>query len=248
MTDLETSISTGDIVEDLEGTSPNGIVVNRPPVPIKDWQVFGKGPVSAHNPEYPEDDRVIIVLYEDALQEHYPEYTGGRPIPMKQLTADGAKPYAFPATRLEMIGERGPIELSLDAINPAPFHARNFEAEANRDYIDAIAVRGRPKPIPLVRDSGERYEILNGHKRVWASYVAGLEEIPVHVSYLDDFAAAQYWAERHLDDYDPDEQQVALDRLRDRFGDRAHAIEREYLPTGTEAVSRQARADGGHDE
>lgn len=247
MTDV--TISVGDVVEDREETSPDGVVLNRPPIPTSDWHVQDKGPVSLHNPEYPDDDRTIIVVYFDELESNYPNYTGGRPIPISQLNRDDVEYYAFPETRLRPVDFLDPIELQLEEISPAPYHARNFSAATNRDYIDAIAERGRPKPLPLVRDCDHGFELLNGHKRIWASYVAGLETIPVECIYLEDFSAAKRWAKHHLEGYGPDERAAALDRLHDRFNEtQVEQITQPHLPDDTQPSPQLARTDGGRSD
>ena len=244
---MTNTISVGDIVQDREGTSPDGVVVNRPPVPTSEWHVQDIGPVALHNPDYPDDDRTIIVVYFDQLDEHLPNYTGGRPLPLSYLNSAGIDYYAFPKTRLRTVSSLEPMTLALEEIDPAPYHARNFSAAANADYIDAIADRGRPKPIPLVRDCGEQFEILNGHKRLWASYIAGLEEIPVDCIYLDDHSAAEYWARHHLEDYGPEERSVAIDRLQERLpATRVDQIVESHLSVQTDD-SVTIATDGGHD-
>lgn len=242
------SISVGDVVADREGTSPNGVVVNRPPVPVSEWDVWGKGSVASHNPEYPADDRTMIVVYFDEL-EAYPNYTGGRAIPISQLNRDDVNFYAFPETRLRQIGSLESLELRVGTPTAAPYHARNFAAEENREYIDAIADRGRPKSRPLVRECDGDFELLNGHKRVWASHVAGLETIAVECIYLDDFTAAKRWAQYHLADYSHDEREAALTRLRDRFNrTQVEQIVQPHLPDVAQSATQSPRTDGGRDE
>jgi len=241
----EHTVSVGDVVEDREGTSPDGVVVNRVPKPVSEWYVRGQGPVSEHNPAYPADDRTIIVVYFDRLGSQYPNYTGGRAIPVGKLNSDGVKFYAFPETRLRRINSLKPIEVEIAALRPAPYHARNFSAAANRQYIDAIADRGRPKAPPLVRDCPDGFELLNGHKRVWASYVAGLESLSVECIYLDDLAAAKRWARYHLEAYTAEERAVALDRLRGRFDDTQleRIVPSQLAPLA--ASQQPVRTDGG---
>ncbi|SEU00923.1 ParB N-terminal domain-containing protein [Natrinema hispanicum] len=243
----DTNITVGMIVEDWDKTSSCGVVVNYPPIPAEDWYVQGRGLLSEDNPDYPADDRTAIVIFEDDLEEHYPEYSGYEGIPMAQLNADDAPYYAFPESRLRRVGELKQPELALEAIDPSPYHARNFDAEANRDYIDAIAERGRPKPLPVVRPLADgEYEILNGHKRIWASHVVGLEEIPVAVLPLDNVRAAQYWAQRHLPGYNQRERAVALNRLHDQLNSMTVGeIRREHCSSDDSPQPIAAKTDGG---
>lgn len=245
----KTDVTVGAVVEDREGRSPTGVVVNYPPIPAEDWYVPGRGTLAEDNPDYPADDRATIVLFEDDLEEFYPEWTGWEGIPMAQLNADDAPYYTFPESRLRPVDELDQPEISLEAINPAPFHARNFDVDANREFVTEIGNRGHPDPIPVVRPLGDGYEILNGHKRIWASHVAGLEEIPVAILPLDETRAAKYWAQRHLPAYGPDEQRVALERLRDRLDPTiVDEIEREHCSPDEGPQPDVVQTDGGRDE
>ena len=244
------NLTVGSIVEDREGTSPRGVVVNYPPIPATDWYVQGRGTLAEDNPDYPADDRTAIAIYESALEEYYPEYAGCEGIPIAQLNTDDAPYYAFPESRLEPVGELEPPTVPLASIDPSPYHARNFSAAENRDYIDEIAQRGHPDPVPTVRptvDGG--YEILNGHKRIWASHVAGLEAIPVSILPLDHYRAAKYWAQRHLPGYEPRQQREALERLHDRYnGLQVEQIAGDWVADTAEDSIRTACTDGGTHE
>ena len=57
---------------------------------------------------------------------------------------------------------------------------RNFDAEALSQLADSIAANGILQPI-LVRETGERYEIIAGERRFRAARLAGLSEIPALV-------------------------------------------------------------------
>ncbi|WP_238709290.1 ParB N-terminal domain-containing protein [Natronorubrum halophilum] len=202
----------GDIVVDRDRPGAQAVVVKLPNAVAEEWRVPG-GTVADTNPEYPADERVVVVVFRDDLEERYPRYTGGIALALEQLNRDGVDYYSFPAARLRRVGQLEPHEIALNDIDPCPYHARNFNAAANRDYIEAIRERGRLEPAPLVRDCGDRFEILNGHKRVWASYVAGLESIPCDVHYQRDLYAARTWARRHLSGYSDRERRVALRRI-----------------------------------
>lgn len=225
------SIQLGDIVVDADDDSPNpAVVVKMPRVTAEEWRVPG-GTVADTNPDYPADDRVIIVAFQDEIEAVYPLYTGGIPFALRQLSRNGIDYYSFPESRLRRVDRPEPHEIELDDIDPCPFHARNFNAEDNRDYIDAIRERGRPKPRPVVRDCGNRFEIVNGHKRIWASYVAGLESIPCDVYYERDLYAARTWARYHLEGYSDQERQVALRRIESHIDvQQAAYIEEQFLP------------------
>ena len=67
---------------------------------------------------------------------------------------------------------------------------RNFDAEALSQLADSIAANGILQPI-LVRETGERYEIIAGERRFRAARLAGLSEIPALVLEADDLFALE---------------------------------------------------------
>ncbi|RQH00732.1 ParB/RepB/Spo0J family partition protein [Natrarchaeobius oligotrophus] len=215
----------GDVVVDRDDPSPNeAVVINVPPMAATEWVVSGRGTLASDNPAYPDDDRVVIVVYRETLTREYPNYSGGYPMLVDWLNRDGVPYYAFPSRRLRTVDTMQPTELPLSEIDPSPYHARNFVESKNRAFIEEIRDRGRPDPIPLVRDCDDRFEVLNGHKRIWASHVAGLESIPCHCLYVDDEWAARLWAQWHFDSYGAAERSVARRRLEATFGAKADEI------------------------
>jgi len=238
--------SPGDIVQDREQHSPDdAVVVNTPPVPVADWDLEGRDmTVADDNPEYPADDRVVIVVYREALDQHRPQYAGYQHLKLSRLLADAVPLYAFPATRLDRVGSLSPTTVAVDEIQPTPYHARNFCYEANQEFIDSVRERGYPVPEPVVRVVDDGYEVVNGHKRLWVSHVAGLDHIRAHVIHIDEWEAAQLFVENHLDgSYSQSEADVAVARLRERWGDRVESLDiaPKYLQT-TQGQEEQASA------
>jgi ParB family chromosome partitioning protein len=213
----------GDVVVDracAPADRNDAIVVNTPPKAAHEWRVPGRGTLAQDNPSYASDAAVVVVVFRDALDAHYPHYTGVAPLSLSELHDRGVSHYAFPQPRLLRVDALDPIEVPLSRLSPAPFHARTFDADANRAFIDEIAARGYPDPLPLVRVHDDGFQLVNGHKRVWASAVAGLEAILCHTVHQDAGEYARAWAKRHLEAYDAAEQAVAVERLQDAgFGD-----------------------------
>lgn len=230
MTRERTSFATGDLVLDRDDPAPSlAVVINQPPVTATEWHVPGRGTVAADNPQYPSEDPVVVVAYLDQLAEAYPYYHGVRPLSLSDLH-DTVTPYSFPATRLQRRGTLRRPTLPLDVIRPAPYHSRSFDAAANREFIAEIRERGHPQPAPLARvcayGSEAAVELINGHKRVWASYVAGLEAIPCYCVYTPADEAARAWVTRHLPGYSPGQREAAFDALQKRFGPQADDLVR----------------------
>lgn len=65
--------------------------------------------------------------------------------------------------------------------------------------------------------SETEFEVIDGHKRVWAARQAGLNTIPANVWTIDEKQAIEQWAVYHYDDYTPGQQRAVVDRLRERF-------------------------------
>lgn len=105
----------------------------------------------------------------------------------------------------------------IDPKNDQP--RKNFEPEALAQLADSIAANGVLQPI-LVRQTGERYEIIAGERRFRGAKLAGLGEIPAIIVEADDLTAARYALIENLqrEDLNPYEEAVAYDRLMKEFG------------------------------
>ncbi len=96
---------------------------------------------------------------------------------------------------------------------------KNFEPEALAQLADSIAANGILQPI-LVRQTGERFEIIAGERRFRGAKLAGLSEVPALVLEADDLKAARYALIENLqrEDLNPYEEAVAYERLMQEFG------------------------------
>lgn len=218
-----TEFDAGDRVRDREDPDGRAVVVNVPgDATAAEWYVGNSGTVAMANPGYPDDAQVVVVVWESDLGDSpYADYAGTGALPLKKLHEHGVPQYSFPAPRLERVGERGPQPIRLDELSPSPYHSRQFDAEANREYIAELRERGGPPHPPFVRahPDGTR-ELINGHKRVWASAVAGLDAIECRTLWhVDEAKAAYIWVDRHLEGYTPDQRERAITRLRERLSD-----------------------------
>ena len=75
-------------------------------------------------------------------------------------------------------------QLKLTDIDPNRGQPRErFDEEALRELAESIRAVGVLQPI-IVRQTGNRYEIIAGERRFRASRLAGLEEIPAIVRRL----------------------------------------------------------------
>jgi ParB family chromosome partitioning protein len=110
---------------------------------------------------------------------------------------------------LETTEPTGRVErIALHAIEPAPYHAREFDAADDRGYIARVRSDGWAGSFPTVRPTcgdgdlehpGDRgFEIVEGHKRIWVANEAGLNSHPVHIIEIDDWTATRRFAADHL--------------------------------------------------
>ena len=199
------------------------VVVNVPPVTAEEWDVLDRGTtVAEDNPQYRSDAPIAIVVFMPELDSEFQYYSGVAPLTLTRLNGSGVNWYAFPQPRLRKVGSRGPVEVDINQIQPLRYHSRTFSVSHNRQFIEEIAARGQLSRAPLVwanHTDNDSLTLLDGHKRVWASHVAGLEAIRVLGMYLDDETATRVWANRHLGGYNRAETNCAKERLKDEWGE-----------------------------
>ena len=73
-----------------------------------------------------------------------------------------------------------PVRLiHLDQIEINPFQPRNdFDAEALEELTDSIKTFGLIQPVTIRKLDGEKYQLIAGERRLRASRMAGLQNIP----------------------------------------------------------------------
>ncbi len=230
----DNDLSFGDIVTDTEspdsgagagteGEVHTAVVVNTPPVTAEEWHVFDRGKtVAEDNPQYSSDSPIAIVVFMTDINSEFQFYSGVKPLKMTRVERAAVNYYAFPQPRLRKVGSRGSVKIDIHQIKPSPYHSRTFSVSQNTQFIEDIETRGEPRGPPLVwvdRNGTSGVTLLNGHRRVWASHVVGLEEIQVLGMYLDDETATRTWANRHLEGYNRVETHCAIRRLKSDWGD-----------------------------
>ena len=113
-------------------------------------------------------------------------------------------------------------KLSLSEIKPNPHQPRkDFDKENLQDLTNSIKERGVIQPI-IVRKSSSgdsKYEIIAGERRWLAASKAGLHEIPVVITDVDDLKSLEFAivenVQRH--DLNPLEEAQGYKRLIDEF-------------------------------
>lgn len=80
----------------------------------------------------------------------------------------------------------GVMKLRLDQIQHNPYQPRKqFDDDELKQLSDSIRVHGVLQPL-VVRQTGDQYQLIAGERRLRASHLAGLSEVPVHVVGFDD--------------------------------------------------------------
>ncbi len=78
-------------------------------------------------------------------------------------------------------------EISLDKIDVNPFQPRtNFDKEALEELAESIKVQGIIQPITVRRMGNDHYQIISGERRVQASKIAGLTQLPAYIRVAND--------------------------------------------------------------
>ncbi|GAA0471737.1 hypothetical protein GCM10008985_30710 [Halococcus dombrowskii] len=103
MPNPETDWNHGDVVRDREDDDPDpAIVVNTPGAPADEWDISRLDKtVAEDNPEYPSDAEIITVVFEENLNEAFPNWEANNPITYATLEERNIQHYSFPDPRLE---------------------------------------------------------------------------------------------------------------------------------------------------
>jgi len=93
-----------------------------------------------------------------------------------------------PARQEQAVQEYSSInEIPLATVDVNPYQPRtDFDREALEELAESIKVQGIIQPITVRKMGDERYQIISGERRVQASKIAGLTEIPAYVRSAND--------------------------------------------------------------
>ena len=106
----------------------------------------------------------------------------------------------------------------IDRIDPNPHQPRQVMGDLS-ELIASISEKGILEPL-VVRQRGDRFQIVAGERRYQASVQAGLRELPVVVRDVDDTEVIELALIENLQrkDLTPFEESVALHGLAERCG------------------------------
>lgn len=78
-------------------------------------------------------------------------------------------------------------EISVEEIEANPFQPRtSFDKEALEELAESIKVQGIIQPITVRRLQKNKYQLISGERRLQASKLAGLQQIPAYVRMAND--------------------------------------------------------------
>ncbi|XGI84455.1 hypothetical protein ACEU6E_04195 [Halorutilales archaeon Cl-col2-1] len=106
----DTRLKPGDIVIDSEGGDDEAVVLHTPGMTVDEWEVTDSETVADHNPDYSENEDVVITAFiEGDGVTGMEAWEGWREADAYSLfdgaIEKGVKFYAFPESRLEAVGE-----------------------------------------------------------------------------------------------------------------------------------------------
>lgn len=77
--------------------------------------------------------------------------------------------------------------IPIDQIETNPFQPRvDFELEALNDLADSIREQGIIQPLTVRKMGYDRYQLISGERRLRASHIAGLTEVPCYIRIAND--------------------------------------------------------------
>jgi len=110
-------------------------------------------------------------------------------------------------------------QLDIDLIEPSPYQPRTrFREEALEELARSIRASGIIQPL-LVRQTGERYQLVAGERRWRAAQRAGMQRVPAVVRDVPEELALEITLVENLqrEDLNPIEQATAFERLVNEF-------------------------------
>jgi len=112
------------------------------------------------------------------------------------------------------------IDLKVDQIDPNPHQPRQvFGEEELQELAESIRENGILQPI-VVRRAGDRYELVAGERRLRASRILGLKEIPALIRDIDDENSLKLALLENLqrEDLNPLEKAAGFKALKEELG------------------------------
>jgi len=158
---------------------------------------------------------------------------------MRKALGKGIRAIIPEETQAAMAAEARPIRI--DEIRPNPFQPRAKAEENLEELVASIKTHGVLQPI-MVRRRRDGYEVVMGERRLRASKLAGLEQVPAVIRTVDDlemleFALIENLQRRNLN---PIDEAMGFKRLNEEFS-QTHEIIAERVGKDRSTVSNALR-------
>lgn len=154
--------------------------------------------------------------------------------------------------------------IPLEQIEVNPYQPRkDFAEEALRELADSIRVQGIIQPITVRRLNDSQYQIISGERRVQASKLAGLSDIPAYIRVANDQQMLEMALIENIQREDLNPLEIALsyqrliaecslkqEELGDRVGKKRSTVTNYLrllkLPDSIQASLRDGKLNMGH--
>ena len=130
--------------------------------------------------------------------------------------ADSDSPYVDPKQRVNIV-----LHVPVDNIRPNPHQPRKeFNEDRLEELADSIDKHGLIQPITVRYIGEKRFELISGERRLRASKLAGLEEIPAYIREVNDDDIISYALIENIqrEDLNPIEVALGYQRLIEEAG------------------------------
>jgi ParB family chromosome partitioning protein len=151
------------------------------------------------------------------LGAFFPEYDEeGGEAKGEQGQEDADAPYADPKQRVNIV-----LHVPVDNIRPNPHQPRTeFDEDRLQELADSIDKHGLIQPITVRYIGEKRFELISGERRLRASKLAGIEEIPAYIREVNDEDIMSYALIENIqrEDLNPIEVALGYQRLIEEAG------------------------------
>ncbi len=117
-------------------------------------------------------------------------------------------------TKREIVKKYSPSNFAmipLDNISTNPFQPRTvFEEEALSNLVESIKTQGIIQPVTVRMVGDDKYQLISGGRRLKASKMAGLTEIPAYIRTADDMQMLQMGLVENIQREDLDPIEIAI--------------------------------------
>lgn len=135
---------------------------------------------------------------------------------MRKALGKGIRAIIPEETQAAMAAEARPIRI--DEIRPNPFQPRTRVEENLEELVVSIKAHGVLQPI-VVRRRRDGYEVVMGERRLRASKLAGLEQVPAVIRAVDDLEMLEFALIENLQrqNLNPIDEALGYKRLNEEF-------------------------------